>query len=268
MAHTTTCQSCGALDQEVGKFCEQCGTRVEDQVSAVPAGDAGASTVDAGTPPADSADAGLDDILGPSADPILDPSADAGLDAPVDAGATPPVAGDNGGTTPTTGDTSATPPATGDAGATPIATVPVDKNATMRFIRLENGVLNRDHVFDVPLGSRLLLGRTDPANGVFPEVDLTMWSQRVVTPDGALYTIHRRQCYISRDDQGVVWVVDCPEYVGDTMVSPVGTAQFRTIPALAGERESNDEGSIRLEVGDRILMGQGEGMLIFQLMQV
>ena len=146
--------------------------------------------------------------------------------------------------------------------------MPLDPAQMLRFIRLENGVFVREHAFDVPVGGRLLVGRTDPANGVFPEVDVTMWSKRVPTPEGSLYTVHRKQCYISRDDTGRVWIVDHEDYPGDTMVSMVGTSQFRPIPTVAGERDTNAEGAVALEVGDRILMGQGEGMLIFQLMQV
>lgn len=227
MADMIVCQSCGAPDQLVGKFCEQCGSKVE----LVAAADAAAPDPAVAT----------DDA------PASAPAADA-VDAVPDGGEPRPDA----------------PPDTAD-----VAPITVDPRAvTMRFIRLENGVLNRDHAFDVPVGGTLLVGRTDPANGVFPEVDVTMWAQRVVTPEGSLYTIHRRQCYISRDDAGQVWIVDCPEYVGDTMVSPVGSSQFRTIPNLADERETNEEGGIKMEVGDRILMGQGEGMLIFQLVQI
>ena len=136
---------------------------------------------------------------------------------------------------------------------------------TMRFVRIENGVLKPKHFFDIPVGSRLLVGRMDPANGIFPEVDITRWAARVQTPDGLLYTIHRKQCYISRDDSGRVWIVDYHSYVGDTMLSPVGTSQYHLIPALTEKRDSNDEGAVALEVGDRILMGQGEGILIFVL---
>jgi hypothetical protein len=211
MADVMTCPTCGTPDQEVGKFCEQCGGKVER----------------ADTPDQASADV-------PPADPVNQ-----------DAGATADLAD--------------SPALDGYVPAT---------QGMMRFIRLENGVLNRDQSFDVPLGATLLVGRTDPMGGVFPEVDVTMWSRRVRTPEGELYTIHRRQCFISRDPDGRVRIRDCPEYIGDTMVSPVGTAQFRPIPALADEREADDDGAIVLEVGDRILMGQGEGMLIFQLMQV
>jgi hypothetical protein len=219
MAEFTTCPVCGAPDQEVGKFCEQCGSQIQaaaDQAArddAEPQADAGVADTVQSPPGDDAVDAG-----------IADPAAF------VDA----------------------------SAGVFPV----------LRFMRLENGILNRSQAFDVPVGARLLLGRTDPVNGVFPEVDLTMWSQRVPTPEGALYTIHRKQCFISRDDQGTVWIVDYPDYVGDTMVSPAGQGQFQTIPTLAGSRTTDAEGGVVLEVGDRILMGQGEGMLIFQLVEV
>lgn len=138
---------------------------------------------------------------------------------------------------------------------------------TMRFVRIDNGVQKPEHSFDVPVGSRLLVGRIDPVNGVFPEVDVTRWAARVKTPDGLLYTVHRKQCYISRDDNGRVWVTDYHSYVGDTMVSPAGTSQYHLIPALTEKRDSNNEGGVALEVGDRILMGQGEGILIFVLIE-
>lgn len=138
---------------------------------------------------------------------------------------------------------------------------------TMRFVRIDNGVQKPEHSFDVPVGSRLLVGRMDPVNGVFPEVDVTRWAARVKTPDGLLYTVHRKQCYISRDNDGRVWISDYHSYVGDTMVSPAGTSQYHLIPALTEKRESNHEGAVALEVGDRILMGQGEGILIFVLIE-
>ncbi len=138
---------------------------------------------------------------------------------------------------------------------------------TMRFVRIDNGVQKPAHSFDVPVGSRLLVGRMDPINGVFPEVDVTRWAARVKTPDGLLYTVHRKQCYISRDDDGRVWIADYHSYVGDTMVSPAGTSQYHLIPALTEKRDSNNEGGVALEVGDRILMGQGEGILIFVLIE-
>lgn len=193
MADLIQCPTCGATDQEVGKFCEKCGGKVE--------------------------------VTAP--------------DAPV----TPTV-------------------------SVPTDALPAQKSPAMRFIRLENGVFNRDHAFDVPVGATLLLGRTDPLNGIFPEVDITMWSKRVQTPEGALYTVHRKQCVVSRDQEGRVWIKDYPDYVGDTLVSPAGTTQFQTISALTGERDSNAEGAVALQSGDRILMGQGEGMLIFQLLDV
>jgi len=136
---------------------------------------------------------------------------------------------------------------------------------TRRFVRIDNGVQKPKHSFDVAVGSRLLVGRMDPINGVFPEVDVTRWAARVKTPDGLLYTVHRKQCYISRDNDGRVWITDYHSYVGDTMVSPAGTSQYHLIPALTEKRDSNDEGGVALEVGDRILMGQGEGILIFVL---
>lgn len=251
MADLTTCPTCGATDQEVGKYCEQCGGKVEPVASAPSTPDLSVSpdSPQVASPPVgdqavmpdqDSSSASVGSNGQDSAAPVVS-------NGQVDAAPvldTPPSAVD----------------ASGAAGG--------DALPTVRFIRLENGVLNRDISFEVPVDSRLLLGRTDPANGVFPEVDLTMWSQRVATPEGALYTIHRKQCYISRDSSGRVWVVDHADYVGDTMVSPVGTSQFHPIPALASERETNDEGAVALQVGDRILMGQGEGILIFQLMQM
>lgn len=197
MADLVKCPHCGAPDQEVGKFCEQCGTRIN------PTGPDSAATATLSEPTSRDATSTVDQV----------------------------------------------PP-------------------TMQFIRLENGVFNREHSFEVPVDSRLLVGRTDPANGVFPEVDVTMWSARVPTPEGALYTIHRKQCVISRDPSGRVWIKDYPDYVGDTLVSPAGSSQFRPIPDLAKERETDDEGAVSLEIGDRILMGQGEGMLIFSLMQM
>lgn len=214
MADFMKCPSCGATDQEVGKFCEQCGSKVEPAAA---------------------------DVASDAA-----PAADA---APSNGG----VAANGG-----------KPDADG-AGGTAVSDDPL---APLRFIRLENGIFNRDQAFDVPVGSRLLVGRTDPVNGVFPEVDVTMWSARVPTPEGALYTIHRKQCTISRDHKGRVWIVDYPDYEGDTMVSPHGSSQFQTIPSLSDERDFNDEGAVALEVGDRILMGQGEGMLIFTLVQL
>ncbi|MGB0389054.1 MAG: hypothetical protein ACPGWR_29885 [Ardenticatenaceae bacterium] len=139
--------------------------------------------------------------------------------------------------------------------------------APRRFIRVHNGVLKPEDFFDVPVGSRMLVGRMDPTNGVFPEVDVTRWASRVKTPDGLLYTIHRQQCYISRDDDGRIWIVDYPTYVGDTLVAPVGSTQYKLIPALSEMRDSNHEGAVALEIGDRILMGQAEGILMFALME-
>ncbi|MDQ4078763.1 MAG: hypothetical protein M3220_21290 [Chloroflexota bacterium] len=199
MAEFTTCPTCGATDQEVGKYCEQCGGLIE------------ATTVDAVPDTAD-------------------------VDTPSSA-------------TPTAAD--ATPGAAGLA----------------RFVRVENGVLKEDQAFAVPVGAQLLVGRTDPATGVFPEVDVTAWSERVPTSDGPLYTIHRKQCYISRDQEGRVWIRDYPDYVGDTMVAPAGTSQFQTIPALHETRVPDDQGAIALEAGDRVLMGQGAGLLIFELVE-
>lgn len=193
MPEFITCHNCSAPNQEVGKFCEQCGSAIRQ------------------TDPAATADLGVE------------------------------------------------PAGTNRTADTPL---------TMRFIRLENGVFRRDQAFDVPRGSRLLVGRTDPGSGIFPEVDVTMWSKRVPTPEGALYTVHRKQCYITCDEHNRIWIRDDDSYMGDTMVSMVGTSHFRTIPSLQGERETTPEGDIALEVGDRILMGQGEGMLIFQLLKV
>jgi hypothetical protein len=246
MADLVTCQTCGTPNQEVGKYCEQCGSKVELTAA----------------PPAASTDAPL------SADAAPAPQVDDTASAMSNNGAAPPVVNpsDNGSAASVVDDV-----ATAAAPVAVDATVTADAPAAssmVRFIRMDNGVFVRDHAFDVPIGSRLLVGRADPANGVFPEVDVTMWSKRVPTPEGSLYTVHRRQCYISRDDAGQVWIVDHADYVGDTMVSPVGTSQFRPIPSFSGERPTNAEGAVSLDVGDRILMGQGEGMLIFQLMRV
>lgn len=251
-----TCPACGALNQEVGKFCEQCGTKVVGLVSSDPTSDTpdNALNIDQLTPPDSVATSGNGN--GAAVFPTLEPPASTDPDpAPVVADA------------PATDD--AAPDAVPPASVAP--TVPSGDGSTttgrVRFVRLENGVQNPAQSFVVPVGSRMLVGRTDPANGVFPDVDITMWSQRVSTPDGPLYTVHRKQCFISRDGDGNLWVVDYKEYVGDTMVSPAGSGQFRTIPALAGDRESNAEGGIRLEIGDRLLMGQAEGMLIFVITQ-
>lgn len=238
-----TCPACGALNQEVGKFCEQCGTKVVGLMSTDPVAAASDNVlnIDALVPPDGVAENGNGAAVFPSLDAPSPSVADApAVDTPPSEPAAAPTA-----------------PSSGDSGNT----------GRVRFVRLENGVQNPVQSFVVPVGSRMLVGRTDPANGVFPDVDITMWSQRVSTPDGPLYTVHRKQCFVSRDGDGVLWIVDYKEYVGDTMVSPAGSGQFRTIPALASERETNGEGGIRLEIGDRILMGQAEGMLIFVITQ-
>jgi hypothetical protein len=245
-----TCPSCGADNQEVGKFCEQCGTKIMGLMSADPASAPAddALNIDQLTPPDGVADNGN----GAMAFPVLDaPAPPTSEPAPVSNDSPAPEDEDNAPAVPAS--------APSDSGG--------DTTGRVRFVRLENGVQNPAQSFVVPVGSRMLVGRTDPANGVFPDVDITMWSQRVSTPDGPLYTVHRKQCFISRDGEGKLWIVDYKDYVGDTMVSPAGSGQFRTIPALAGDRESNAEGGIRLEIGDRILMGQAEGMLIFVITQ-
>lgn len=252
-----TCPACGALNQEVGKFCEQCGTKVVGLVSADPASATpdNALNIDQLAPPDSVADNGNGN--GAAVFPTLDPPVSANLD-PVPVVADVSVADDDAAMVSAPPASVAPTTPSSDSGAT---------TGRVRFVRLENGVQNPAQSFVVPIGSRMLVGRTDPANGVFPDVDITMWSQRVSTPDGPLYTVHRKQCFISRDGDGRLWIVDYKEYVGDTMVSPAGSGQFRTIPALAGDRESNAEGGIRIEVGDRILMGQAEGMLIFVITQ-
>ncbi|HEX8682188.1 MAG TPA: zinc ribbon domain-containing protein [Ardenticatenaceae bacterium] len=251
MADLITCPTCGTPDQEIGKYCEHCGSKVER-------GAATAATADAVQPDAVQPDAVQPDAVQPDAVP-----ADA-VPAATGNGSAPDVA------VPAPSGNGAS--ASVDAAATTVApaSAPTSGPTTdaLRFIRLENGVFIKEQAFDVPVGSRLLVGRADPTSGIFPEVDLTMWSKRVPTPEGSLYTVHRKQCYISRDDAGQVWIVDHTDYVGDTMVSPVGTSQFRPIPSLAGERPTDPEGGVALDVGDRILMGQGEGMLIFQLMRL
>lgn len=212
MDQTVNCPVCGTAGQEVGKFCEQCGSQVTPPDAAAP-------------PPADATGPG-------STQPAVD----------------------------------STPTAPPDAAASTSGS-PAQDDTTLRFIQLENGVFNHNHAFEVPVGAMLLVGRTDPHNGVFPEVDVTNWSKRVQTPEGALYTIHRKQCYITRNSEGQVWIRDYPDYAGDTLVSPMGSSQFQTISSLADQRQSDDEEGIMLQVGDRILMGQGEGMLIFQLIE-
>ncbi len=245
MADLITCPTCGTPDQEIGKYCEHCGSPVQR-------GAATATPADAPQPAA----AVQPDAVPPDAPQLSTATAVTGNGSAPDM---PPPSG-NGAS------------ASVDAAATAVAptSAPTSGPTTdaLRFIRLENGVFVKEQAFDVPVGSRLLVGRADPTSGIFPEVDVTMWSKRVPTPEGSLYTVHRKQCYISRDDAGQVWIVDHTDYVGDTMVSPVGTSQFRPIPSLAGERPTDPEGGVALDVGDRILMGQGEGMLIFQLMRV
>lgn len=257
MADFVTCQTCGTPNQEVGKYCEQCGSKVE--LTSTPA---------ASPDPA----AATSPNVAPA--PQVDDPAPAVSNNGNGSGSAPPLVSpyDNGSAASVVDDVAtAAAPAAPDATAMADVSATVDTSASppmLRFIRMDNGVFVREHAFDVPVGARLLVGRTDPANGVFPEVDVTMWSKRVPTPEGSLYTVHRRQCYISRDAAGQVWVVDHSDYVGDTMVSPVGTSQFRPIISFSGERPTNDEGAVSVDVGDRILMGQGEGMLIFQLMRV
>jgi hypothetical protein len=241
-----TCPACGALNQEVGKFCEQCGTKVVGLMSTDPV------------------DVAPDNAL--KIDELIPPEG-LGDDGNGTNGAAVFSVPDVSDAEPVVADDAPAPDAPPAAPAIPTAPSDGGSTARVRFVRLENGVQNPIQSFVVPVGSRMLVGRTDPANGVFPDVDITMWSQRVSTPDGPLYTVHRKQCFVSRDSDGVLWIVDYKEYVGDTMVSPAGSGQFRTIPALAGERESNSEGGIRLEIGDRILMGQAEGMLIFVITQ-
>lgn len=195
MSDMMNCPACDAPNQHIGKFCEQCGTRVE------PAG-GGATT---GT----LANAALPD--------------------------------------------QATTPTNGEA----------------RFILVNNGVLDMTRTFTVPRGSKLLIGRTDlssdPARRTVPDVDVSAWARRVQTSDGPLYTIHRRQCYLSCDTEGVVRLLDYPDYPGDTIINPTGSNDFKTVADLAHERPTGPDGAVELHSGDRIIMGQGEGMLTFQL---
>lgn len=202
MSNLITCPICGTPDQELDKYCEHCGTKVQS----------------ADSPPAAPPDSVAPDVVAP-----VVPAASSAND--------------------------------------------ITGHPILRFVQQENGVLKQQHSFEVPVGSRLLVGRTDPRSGIFPEVDVSGWSKRVSTPEGELYTIHRKQCYISRDQSGQLWIVDAPSYLGDTMVAPAGTSHYSPIPALAKDRASNEEEGVALEVGDRILMGQGVGILIFQLLE-
>lgn len=208
MSNVMTCPICGAPDQEVDKYCEHCGTKVQKADNS-PAPDAVAP-----------------DAVAPSA--AVAPSV----------------------------------PAASASSANDITGHPI-----MRFVQQENGVLKPQNSFEVPVGSRLLVGRTDPRSGIFPEVDVSAWSKRVSTPEGELYTIHRKQCYISRDQTGRLWIVDHPSYLGDTLVAPAGTSHYSPIPTLVKDRDSNEEEAVALDVGDRILMGQGRGILVFQLVE-
>lgn len=265
MAQFVTCPTCGAENQEVGKFCEQCGTKITSISVPLSALNNNSASVASAPPPVlRASDVDDDPLAALDVAVVADPPVVAN-NAPVES---PPVAAifdtptppaepaPRGADAPTTEDAPPATPASSD-----------DPLAPLRFVRVENGAMNYAHSFPIQPGGSVLIGRTDPANGVFPDVDVTMWSQRVNTADGALYTIHRKQCVISRDAQGQVWIKDWEGYEGDTMVSLVGTAQFRPIPSLTKERPSNDSGALGLQIGDRILMGQAEGMLIFLLVQ-
>jgi hypothetical protein len=222
--NTITCPTCGTPNQHVGKFCEQCGIRVDAPVT--PAPDVSPATVDQSS-----------NVAAPPSTPAATPPAWAVPDP--------------------------APTPSGTAGE------PTSPQSEVRFILVSGGTLDMTRSFTVPLSSKLLVGRTDlsndPARRTVPDVDLTTWAKRVQTGDGPLYTIHRRQCYISRDTEGTVWLTDYPDYPGDTFINPTGTADYKTATDLGQDRRLNAEGGVELRSGDRILMGQGEGMLTFQM---
>jgi hypothetical protein len=224
---TITCPSCGAPDQEVGKFCENCGffiTSADAQAPATPA---------APTTPSD---------------PAADPTAGQSMTSPAtaDPAAQPPTITPVSGVIP--------PPQTG--GAAPAGSA--------QFAIVVGGKADPAQGFTITRAGEYLVGRTDSESGSQADIDVRQWVQPMDIHGQKQFLIHRKQCYLGLTADGAATIRQCPGAELDTLVKPAGSDTFTALQVFGTIRTPRPDTSYELEPGDQIFMGDPDALPFYQ----
>ena len=233
---TITCPSCAAPDQEVGKFCENCGFFITsaDAQPPPPVDPASASTSTATSDPPDTPD---------SASPP-DPTATPATPSPTP-DTTPPL-------TPVSG--VIPPPQSG-------ATAPA---GSAQFAIVLAGVADPAQGFTITRPGEYLVGRTDAELGSQADIDVRQWVQPMDIHGQKQYLIHRKQCYLALTADGAITIRQCPGAELDTLVKPAGSSTFTPLQTFGTIRNARPDSSYDLEPGDQIFMGDPDALPFYQ----
>ncbi len=222
---TINCPSCSAPNQEIGKFCENCGYFINEA-------DAKASLAAQAAQPATSGS--------PAA---TDPAA-AATTSTATADPAPVI-------TPVTG--IVPPPASGAAPA-----------GSAQFAIVVAGAADPAKGFTITRAGEYLVGRSDTESNSQADIDVRQWVQPMDIHGTKQYLIHRKQCYLSLTPEGAVTVRSCPGAELDTMIKAIGTTTFTPIANFSTIRPARPDTSFDLEPGDQIFMGDPDALPYYQ----
>ena len=241
---TITCPNCGTPDQEVGKFCENCGFFI--------------ASADAEPQPAvDPAPTTADPDSAPATDPATattDPTTAATTANPDSAPATDPATPDTH--TPTIAPvTGIVPPPQSGASA---------PSGSAQFALVIEGKADPAQGFTITRPGEYLVGRTDTESNSQADIDVRQWVQPMDIHGQKQYLIHRKQCYLALTADGAVTIRSCPGAEYDTLIKAAGSANFTPIQTLGVIRNARPDSSYDLEAGDQIFMGDPDALPFYQ----
>ena len=235
---TITCPNCAAPDQEVGKFCENCGFFIAD-ADAQP------------QPPVDPASASAPDSS--AAPATTDPAPATDPSAPPDPATSPPAMP---ATTPAITPVSGVipPPSSG-------STAPA---GSAQFAIVIQGKADPAQGFTITRPGEYLVGRTDAESGSQADIDVRQWVQPMDIHGQKQYLVHRKQCYLALTADDAVTIRPCPGSELDTLVKPAGSDKFTPLQIFGTIRNARSDTSYDLEPGDQIFMGDPDALPFYQ----
>lgn len=225
---TVNCPSCSAPDQEIGKFCENCGYFINEVDAKAAQAAAAGTTTSSTTSSATTASA--------------DPASASGTNT---SATTPPI-------TPVTG--IVPPPQSG-------TTAPA---GSAQFAVVQSGQANPAVGFTITRAGEYLVGRSDTESGSMADIDVRQWVQPLDIHGQKQYLVHRKQCYLSLTPEGAVTIRSCPGAELDTLIKPLGTPTFTPIQTFGTIRNARPDTSFDLEPGDQIFMGDPDALPYYQ----
>lgn len=134
----------------------------------------------------------------------------------------------------------------------------------VRFAVVHGDQANPVEGFTITRPGEFLVGRVDLDTQTSVDIDLRQWVSPIDVDGQKQYLVHRKQCYIGLAADGQATIRPLPGTENDTLIRPVGGAEFIPLSQLSITRQPGPDSSYPLLSGDRLYMGDPEGLKYYQ----